>query len=400
MRILIISQYFWPENFKINDIALGLVERGHQVSVLTGLPNYPLGKFFKGYSFFSKDENWEGINIYRCKIIPRGKGGIRLFINYLSFVLFAKWKVKSLKQSFDTILVYMPSPVTVGLPAITASKLFNVPYYFWVQDLWPESLRAAGKINNRLILNLFEKITKKIYHHSKKVLVQSNGFKQYIENQGICSEKIVFLPNTTESFYGIRPLSLQHQLLLPSGFKVVFAGNFGKAQGLQTLMEAAEIIKNKDVDIKWVFLGDGRYRENLENIIKNKALESNVFLLGSFPATEMPAFFALADVLIVSLRKSEIFSLTIPSKLQSYMACGKPIIASLDGEGAKIVSESGAGFSSPAEDAETLAKIILKMYYLTEEERKEMGQNAIKYFNKNFERELLLDRLIEILNNK
>ena len=399
MKILIISQYFHPENFKINDIALGLKERGHEVSVLTGIPNYPTGIFFDGYSKDSGDETWEGIKIYRSRLVPRGNGGARLFLNYLSFAFMASKKIDLIKDSFDRILVYEPSPVTVGVPAMKAAKKFKAPYFFWVQDLWPESLTAAGGINNSLVLNFFDKLTRKIYNKAEKVLVQSEGFKDYILSQEIPAEKLIFYPNSTEAYYHEKSPSEAYEKILPQGFKIMFAGNLGEAQSLGTLLEAAEIVKKNGVEVKWVFLGNGRYRETLEKTIAEKNLGDIVFLLGAFPGTEMPDFFASADALIASLKKDKIFALTIPSKIQSYMACGKPILASLDGEGAKIVESAACGFSSAAENAELLAENIIKLTRLSVEERQKMGDNAVHYFNRNFEREMLLDKLISILKN-
>lgn len=399
MKILIISQYFWPENFKINDIALGLKERGHTVSILTGLPNYPTGVFFEGYDKNSRDEVWNGIQIYRSKLFPRGKGGFYLFLNYLSFAYFAWKRIDEINETFDRILVYEPSPITVGIPAIKAKNKFKAPYFFWVQDLWPESLEAAGGVKNRFVLSIFDKFTRLIYKKSEKVLVQSQGFIKYIMEQNVPNDKIIFYPNSTEKFYKITSPSNKYKDLLPEGFIIMFAGNLGEAQSLMTLIEAAEKVRQKNTAIKWVFLGNGRFKKELQKSIKEKGLENNVFLLGAYPNEEMPVFFASADALIASLKKNKIFSLTIPSKIQSYMACGKPILVSLDGEGAEIVKRAGCGYTSPAEDANTLAENILKLYNDSEEVRKEMGNNAVKYFNENFEREMLLDRLIEILQN-
>lgn len=398
MRILVVSQYFWPENFKINDFCLGLKERGHEVTVLTGIPNYPKGEFAEGYGFWKKnDEEWNGIKIYRSKLFPRGRGGIRLMLNYISFVFFGAIKSFFIKGDFDKILVYEPSPITVGIPAMIISKRKKIPYYFWVQDLWPESLTAAGGINNKLILFIFDKITRLIYRNSEKVLVQSEGFIQYIIDQGISKDKIIYYPNSTENFY--KPLEASQEYIdkLPvAGFKLMFAGNFGEAQSIDTLLQAAKIIKEINDKIHWIFLGDGRQKEHIINQIKINVLSNNVHLLGSFPPESMPGFFACADALVVSLKKDKIFSLTIPSKIQSYMACGKPILASLDGEGAKVIEQSQSGFISPPDDALLLAENIMKLYELSVSDRVIIGENAIKYFQNQFERELLLDRFIEI----
>lgn len=398
MRILIITQYFWPESFKINDLALGLKERGHKVSVLTAIPNYPKGVFFDNYSFWkNNEEEWNGIKIYRSKIFSRGNGSIRLMLNYISFVFFCSLKVFFIKEKFDKIFVYEPSPITVGLPAIVASRRMNTPYYFWVQDLWPESLSAAGGIKNKYALNFFEKITKLIYRNSKKVLVQSKGFAEYIKKQGNFEDKLIYYPNSAEKLY--RPLESipEYESKLPEGFKLLFAGNLGEAQGIDTLINAAKIVKEKGIEVNWVFLGDGRQKEYYINEVKRIGLESNFYFLGAFPSETMPYFFACADALIVSLKKDKIFSLTIPSKLQSYLACGKPILASLDGEGAKVVIESKAGFVAPSENAELFAENIIRMWNLSSKSRNEMAENALEYFKNEFEREKLIDSLITIL---
>ncbi|MES2812660.1 MAG: glycosyltransferase family 4 protein [Bacteroidota bacterium] len=399
MKILVISQYFWPENFKINDLCLGLKERGHEVTVLTGTPNYPKGVFFEGYSFWkNNDSDWNGIKVYRSKLIPRGNNALSLMLNYLSFPFFSGWRTLFIKEKFDTVLVYGLSPITVGLPAIVLKKLKKTPYCFWVQDLWPESLTAAGGINNKFILNFFDGITRMIYNHSEKVLVQSEGFKSYITGQGISPDKLLFYPNSTETFYKPLAVETDYQQKLPKGFTLLFAGNLGEAQSLTTIIEAAQLVKDQGYSMNWVFLGNGRMKQQLEEEIKNKDLTNEVHLLGAFPSEDMPKFFSCADALIVSLKKDKIFALTIPSKIQSYMACEKPILASLDGEGAKIVVASNCGFASAAEDGIALANNAIQLYNLSEEERNDLGKKAGDYFKKEFERDLLLDRLITVLN--
>ena len=401
MRILIVTQYFWPENFKINDIALALKERGHEVLILTGKPNYPNGKFTKGYTFFNKRiEFWNGIKIYRSPIIPRGKGkGIHLFVNYISFSIFASIKLLFIKNKFDKIFVYEPSPITVGIPGIVAKYKFKAPLYFWVQDLWPESISAAGGINNKSVIAVLDWLTRFIYKHSKKVLVQSKAFIPYILNQNTEKDKLVYYPNSTENYYKV--LSTDQELLktLPKGIKLLFAGNIGEAQSFDTLLKAASILKKELIDVKWIILGDGRMKGYVNQKIKELNLEDNFYMLGAFPSTEMPKYFSCVDALLVSLKKDPIFALTIPSKIQSYLACGKPIITSLDGEGSKIIEEANAGFTSPSEDCEGLVANIKKFLTLSNEEQKTLGQNGRAYFNIEFEREILVDRLEKILEN-
>ena len=215
MKILIISQYFYPENFKINDIVLGLKSRGHNVSVLTGKPNYPNGRFFDNYSFAKKNfELWNDIKIYRSPVIPRGNGsGLNLLINYISFALFASLRLISIREKFDKIFVYQPSPITVGLPAICAKIYFKAPIFFWVQDLWPESISAAGGVKNKLVISSADYLTRLIYKKCKKILVQSKGFIPFLINQNVLRKKISYLPNTTESFYKPLKSNKFHKLI-------------------------------------------------------------------------------------------------------------------------------------------------------------------------------------------
>lgn len=398
MNILIITQYFWPESFKINDIALALKERGHNVTILTGKPNYPKGNFWEGYTFFNKNiEYWNDIIIYRSLIIPRGQGhGIQLFINYISFAFFASFKLLFINNKFEKIFVYEPSPITVGIPGIIAKYKFKASMFFWVQDLWPESISAAGGVKNKYILNSLNWLTKTIYNNSTKVLVQSKAFIPYILNQGINIEKLIYYPNSTESYYQELEPDLELMKALPFGSKIMFAGNIGESQSFDTLISTALILKNENIQVQWLILGEGRMKEYVSKKIKELGLEDCFHLLGAFPSTEMPKYFSCADALIVSLKKDPIFSHTIPSKIQSYLACGKPILTSLDGEGSRIIQEANAGFVSPSEDPKAFSNIIKQFLSLNSEERQSMGKNARVYFNNEFERILLVEKLEKI----
>lgn len=400
MKILIVTQYFWPENFKINDIALGLVEKGHKVEILTCKPNYPSGKFTKGYTFFSKRvEFWNNIKIHRSGVIPRGNGsGIHLFSNYISFAILGSIRALFIRSKFDKIIVFEPSPITVGIPAIFAKYIFKAPIYFWVQDLWPASIYAGGGINNKVIINIFDWLTRIIYKHSTKILVQSKAFIPYILNQKIDLKKLEYYPNTTEDFYQFKHPDPQLLSSLPNGFKIIFAGNIGEAQSFDTLLLTAKLLNDENKLVYWLILGDGRMKEYVKKKITELRLENNFLLLGTFSSDKMPDYFSCADVLIVSLKKDPIFSLTIPSKVQSYMACGKPIIASLDGEGARIIEEAKAGFISRAEDAFALKDSINKALALSSSELLQIGKNARNYFENEFERSQLIDKLEFILS--
>jgi glycosyltransferase involved in cell wall biosynthesis len=404
MRILIVSQYFWPENFKINSLSLELKNKGHDVFVLTGLPNYPSGKFFSGYSFWkNNNEIWNGIKIFRSKSIPRFSGrGFHLFLNYISFAISSSIKIliyTNIKP--DIIFVYEPSPITVGIPAIVAQKKYKgVPIYFWVQDLWPDSLKDTGALNNKFILNVVDKLTRYIYKKSNIILVQSEAFTDYITKQGVSSNKIKYFPNPTERFYNVSKVHEQYKKLFPIGFNLIFAGNIGEAQSFETLILAAHKLKELDYPIYWTIIGDGRARDYFHKKVLDLNLEENFIFKGSSKAEDMPLYFACADALIVSLKKSKIFSLTIPAKVQSYLACGKPIIGSIDGEGAKIINKANAGYVSASEDTDSLVYNIIKLYNLTEEERITLGLNGRVYFEKEFSMDILIDKLENIFETK
>jgi glycosyltransferase involved in cell wall biosynthesis len=397
VHILIVTQYFWPENFRINDLALGLRDIGHKVTVLTGQPNYPDGQFFRGYGFFKPvREDYDGVAVLRVPLLPRGLGGgLRLALNYFSFAFFATLLAPfRCSGSYDVIFVYEPSPITVGLPALLLKKLKNVPVMFWVQDLWPESLSAAGNVHSPLILKLARLLICSIYHGCDLILTQSRVFSSYIERDGISANMIRYFPNSAEEIY--QPVTLEsgapEHAKMPPGFRIVFAGNIGSAQDFGTILRAAELIKTNQ-EIKWIIIGEGRMRPWVEEQIRERGLTNTVYLLGRYPMEAMPRFFALADALLVTLKREIIFSLTIPGKVQSYMSCARPIIAALDGEGARVVEEAGAGLTCPAENPDALAKTILKMYHMTAAERDSMARQGRIYFEKNFERNMLLNRL-------
>lgn len=397
MRVLIVTQYFWPEDFRINDLALGLKQRGWDVAVLTGKPNYPRGTFFEGYGYLKGcNDSYEGVSVRRVPLVPRGRGGApRLMLNYLSFAMLASiFGPLRCRDKYDVIFVYEPSPVTVGLPAIVMKRVSGAPVFFWIQDLWPESLSATGMVRSPFILRAVEKLVRFIYHRCDRLLVQSRAFVGSVTRLGIDADRIAYLPNSAEELYQptFVPEGAAERERLPKGFRVVFAGNIGAAQDFPTILAAAELLK-EHTDIHWVVLGDGRMRPWVAKEIQRRNLGENVHLLGKYPVASMPRFFALADVMLVTLKRDPIFALTIPSKIQSYLACGRPVVAALDGEGARVVAESGAGTAVPAEDLSALANAVLEMYRMPPDRRQGMGASGRRYYLENFERNLLLDRL-------
>jgi len=397
MKILVVTQYFWPEYFRINDLILGLKERGHEVKVLTGVPNYPGGRFFTGYNFSGPlFETFENIPVFRSPLIPRGNGSrIRLVLNYFSFVFFACLLTPFRRLgAIDLIFIYEPSPITVCLPALLLKKLKSAPVMFWMQDLWPESLSATGAIRSEKILKMVDILVRFIYRGCDRILVQSRAFIEPVKRQDGDPNSILYFPNSAEELY--QPVMLendaQERAIMPEGFCVTFAGNIGAAQDFETILNAAERLKDH-TEINWVIIGDGRMFTWVQEQVSVRGLKQNVHLIGRYPSEAMPKFFAISNALLVTLKKEPIFSLTIPSKVQSYLACARPIIAALDGEGARVVEDAGAGVTCPAENPQALAKAVLKLYNISEADRKEMGKKGRSYFEKHFEREMLIDRL-------
>jgi len=397
MKVVIISQYFWPENFPINDLTLGLKEKGYDVTVLTGMPNYPEGRLYPGYKTFPmRRERHEGVEILRVPMVPKGSGSaIRMVLNYLSFALSAGFVAPIFfRKGVNLVFVYQPSPITVGLPALVLKRLDNVPVWMWVQDLWPESLVATGMVRSSLLLSLTERLVRFVYSGCNRILVQSLAFIPRINKRGVIPEKILYFPNSAGELY--RPVAVEpdapERKLIPPGFCVLFAGNLGRAQDLPAVLRAAEKIKGHG-GIHWVLLGEGTMRSWAQDTIRVRGLNGTVHLLGSYPVTAMPRFFSIADALLVTLKKDPTFAITIPSKVQAYLASGKPIIAALDGEGARVIEEAGGGLTVPAGDADALAAAVVKMFEMRESDRQRMGRLSREYFERHFERNRLLDRL-------
>lgn len=395
MRLLIVSQYFWPENFRINDLVADMVGRGHDVTVLTGQPNYPSGRFFPGYGWWKpQTERYQGARVVRVPLVPRGSARrARLALNYLSFAAFgALGAWLRLRGKFDAIFVFEVSPITVGIPAIVASRRFRAPILFWVLDLWPESLSAVGGVQSPSLLRAVDRLVRWIYRNCARVLVQSRGFIPEIARHGVPDAKILYFPSWGEALF--QPLPQADSALLPplpEGFKVLFAGNIGEAQDLPAVLRAAECLRDR-TEIHWLIVGDGRMAAWAKEEVQRRDL-SQVHFLGRHPLESMPHFYAAADALLLPLKREPIFALTIPGKLQSYLACARPILAMLDGEGARIVQESNAGLTCRAGDADGLAAQVLKLAAMSDNDREAMGLNGRKYYEANFDRTRLFDQL-------
>lgn len=390
MRLLIVSQYFWPENFGINALARALVREGVEVEVLTGKPNYPEGIIHHGHrAMGTRTETWEGIPLHRVPLYPRGqRSALGLLLNYLSFIvsglLFGPGLLSGRK--YDVVFVYAPSPLLQVLPALWLARRRRVPCVVWVQDLWPESLSATGFVRNRQILAWVERVIRFIYRHTDHVLVPSEAFRAPIERLGMDPQRITYYPNAcVEEVAAPEPSGREGALVreIAEGFSVVFAGNLGSAQALETVVEAAILLQEWGSPVCFFLIGSGSRAAWVKEEVARAGLR-NLFLPGRFPPGAMPQFYAAASALLVSLRDEPIFAQTIPSKIQSYLAAGRPVIAALNGEGARIVKLAGAGLACPAGDGRALAEAILRMYGLDVAKRREMGENALLYARMNF----------------
>jgi colanic acid biosynthesis glycosyl transferase WcaI len=396
LRILIVTQYFWPEAFRINDVARGLRDRGHDIQVLTGMPNYPAGRLFPGYGWFRPfRETFEGIPIVRAPLVTRGQQkNARLALNFLTFAVSASVIGPLLiRGRVDAVLVYEPSPVTVGLPGLVMSRLKNAPLLLWIQDLWPETLEGVGVRSGSATMAAGSAVSSYIHRRCDMLLAQSRAYEAKLVARGIRCERIEYLPNWAEDNF--RPLDTTDTadpMRDVDGFRIVFAGNIGSAQSFETIVEAATRVRDAK-HIKWVILGDGNMRAWLEAEIARRALGDTVRVLGWHTPDTMPAYFAHADALLVTLRSDSIFSLTVPSKVQTYLACGRPVLGALNGEGAAILEESGAAMVGPAGDDRALAEGALRLARLSRAELERMGRAGKTYCEANFDRGRLLDRL-------
>lgn len=400
MRILIVSQYFWPEGFRINEVAKTLLDKGVEVEVLTGKPNYPRGEIFAGYRAWGcQREIHQGIKINRVPLLARRSGGLRLAINYLSFVIsglvFAPWMLR--KKKFDVIFVYGTSPILQAIPALWLGLLKGCPVVLNVQDLWPESLSATGYVRNKAVLKLVEWAVRFIYKHSDLLLVQSRAFEGPVSALA-SSTPVVYYPNSVDASFAMTTTNAVPDVTgLGNGFSVMFAGNIGSAQAVGVIVEAATLLREYP-DIHFVVLGDGSSRAWILKEVQQRDL-ANLHLPGRFPVETMPGLMQKASVLLVTLTDQPIFALTVPNKVQAYMAAGRPIIACLNGEGARLVLEAGAGLATPAEDARALADTILFLHGKSPGERETMGASGRKFYQAHFNHDQLIDQLIVLLNS-
>jgi len=401
LKVLIVSQYFWPENMRINDLVEGLSQRGHEVTVLTGWPNYPEGRVFEDFRRSPEQyAEYRGAKIVRVPFIPRGKRSITLILNYVSFFIsgsvFGSWKLRG--REFDAIFVYAVSPIMSAIPALVIGRFKRVPVCIWVLDLWPETLKAVGVLSNARLLALVGKGVSWIYNRADYLLLQSRAFGSSVQKyctREMPSERLVYFPSWAEDGFSSLPTGGSPLVKRdPQSFTILFAGNLGEAQDFPAILDVAEALRGK-LAIRWVIVGDGRISEWLERQVAERELD-NVFLLGRHPLDAMPPLFATADALLVSLKTNEVFEKTIPGKVQAYLASGKPILGMIDGEAARVIEEAGAGLACSSGDRQAFASIVEQMVLMTSPQREAMGALGKRYYEEHFSKGKLFSDLVSL----
>lgn len=395
-HILVISQYFYPEQFRVNDICTEWVKRGYKVTVITGVPNYPKGKYYDGYGLFKKrKEEYNGIEIIRIPLIPRGKNSIMLVLNYLSFAVSGFfWKVFT-RIKADYVFIYEVSPMSQALPGVWYAKKKKIPCYIYVTDLWPENVEIVAGIKNKRVLNAIGKMVDYIYKRCDRIFTSSESFINAIKERGVNENKLEFWPQYAEDFYEpVNELEANvFEIPQDSTFNIIFAGNIGIAQGLGILPSTAKILKEKNIKVRFNIVGDGRYKDTLKALVDENGVTDFFNFIDKQPATRIPNFMAVNDAALISLSKSKVFAITIPGKTQSCLACGVPILVAADGEVQNIINKANAGLYSDAGDTVGLSENIINMLKLSDEERKQMSLNGINYYQEHFGKESLLRQM-------
>lgn len=382
MKILVICQYYKPEPFRISDICEELVQRGHDVTVVTGVPNYPMGEIYEEYKNGEKrDEILNGVKVHRCFTIGRKHGAVYRFLNYYSYMFSSTQSIKKLSENYDVVFVNQLSPVMMANAGIKYKKKYGVPLVMYCLDLWPESLVAGGINRDSIIYSFFHRVSEKIYKQANKILITSKSFADYFEKEfGITDTE--YLPQYAESIF-----TPEQCRKIPNDYiDLMFAGNVGAAQSVDTIIKAAKLTSDIP-NLRWHIVGDGSELENLKAVAKDM---DNVIFHGRKALEEMPRYYAMADAMLVTMQKDPVLRLTLPGKVQTYMAAGKAIIGTIDGETALVIKEAECGLCGEAEDARTLAENIRKFIYMDKEI---LGMNAKKYYDEHFDKVLFIDGL-------
>ena len=395
-KILVVTQHFWPENFRINDIVEGFLQDGIAVDVLCGLPNYPNGEWFPGYSAAGPfEEEWHGARLYRCKEVPRrGNTSVNIFLNYISWPWYAAHALHRLPGGYDAVFCFNTSPVLMCWPAIRYAKKHHIPFTNYVLDIWPENLYSVLNVKNKALRAIAQGVSDALYKKADRLIAMSEPLQQRLcQRTGMPTQKVAAIPQYCEDFYAVPQPDAALQAQFGGRFNLVFTGTFTPAQSLETVITAVQDARSRGADMLHLLLvGDGMSRAALEAKVKELHAEDAVTFYGSVPATDIPKFTALADALIVCLSDSPDLGLTVPAKVASYMAAGKPVLASMDGAGNAAVAAAG-GLSSPACDAAALADNLLALTRMDAAQHAAMGQSAKEYYLAHYRRSELLRKL-------
>lgn len=395
MKILVVCQHFYPETFRINDITYELVKKGHDVTVLTGLPNYPEGKVYKGYKWFqNRNQVINGVKIKRCSLVGRRKSTLMMGINYAWFAIFGCIKVLFMKKDFDVVYVYQLSPISMTWPAILVSKLKKIPLVIHCLDQWPISVTTGPIGKESALYKILEKMSIWSYNKANRIIISSKSFKRYFENElkiSSDSKGLTYYPSYAESNY-------ENVGQIDNGvFDIVFAGNIGPAQSVETIIETANLLKEHK-DIMFHIVGDGLSRQICENLANKYKLE-NVKFYGFHPVEDMPQYYALADCFIITMVNNEVVNSTLPAKVQSYMLAAKPIVGAISGEVKEVIEEADCGYCTESGNYRELAQIITKVYN-DKEKCSYFGKNSYSYYQNHFEKNKCIDDLVKIFTEE
>lgn len=395
-HILVTSQYFYPEEFRINDICTEWIKRGYKVTVLTGIPNYPYGKYFKGYGLFKRrSEQYNGMNIIRIPLIPRGKNSLMMILNYISFVVSGFFWQSFTKLKADLVFIFEVSPMTQALPGVWYAKRRKIPCFLYVQDLWPENVEIITGISNKLIINSIGRMVDKIYKSCDKIFTTSKSFSASINGRGVNNSKIVFWPQYAEDIFVPNVLEPIKEISNPRALNAIFAGNIGKAQGLELLPQVAKRLKELGHQKKIIFniVGDGRYKAELIEVVNELHVEEYFNFIPRQPKERIPAFFSNCNIGILCLTDNPIFEMTIPAKLQTYLASGLPVIASAAGEVDRIIRISKSGTCVNPGDINAFCEEIIAFSNMDVKKIKSYAENARNYYLENFNKLDLLNTM-------
>lgn len=402
MKILVVCQHYWPENFRINDIVDGFIERGHQVDVLCGQPNYPGGEFFDGYdSHTIKEEKHGAVTVYRTFEIKRGSNSnLRIFLNYSTFPLASMLRARKLQNNaYDRIFIYEISPVMMAAAGLRLRKKKKIETVMYILDIWPQNLYSVLPIKNRMLRSLMYRISMKIYRQPDRLITVSEKMRQYfIEKLGCSEDHITFIPQSPEKLYEERVEDPELRQRFPGGFNIVFTGNISPAQNFALITEAARRLKQEGFrDIRFIIVGDGMSAKDLKQSVAEKEIEDLFFFEGFHPIEEMPAYAGIADALIATLKSEGVEDFSIPAKVMSYMAEGRPLLIAMEGEINDIIKKAECGLCSDPEDVNGLCENIKTLYRMPKEEREQMGEKGYRYQQAHFERNKSIDQILAVI---